>query len=427
MGSSLVFVSGSTRIDLNERTGLFLQAGYYPAVDVRAKTVTESVKVQLRGPISANIQQLDRWFEIARSNDPTMEKIYLEYKVAEGATVWRSRIYDGAVVVSSAISREYHQGRVNVEISFERDSFWEGAETQIPLTNENGTNNTTGLTIYNTNDGVGVAPDVRVNYVGISGANVLGSIPAPPRIEITNTYSSGTARLSDVWIGRSIDDTTNPFQWFIPHEVTTNTTASTEQQISLTELDTNFLKGTKGGHYRIFSKMHYGYQDLRLNVALYFPASVALTPMQKAPEVVQNYGHVVDLGTLQIPPWLPGISDQAPVGLRLGGRRAGGFNQTFFDFFLFPANAFRQLIPRGYGIATDVTLVDDGITETVWTDGWTGGGKTGHYSGYGDWITLVPGKNQKLLFLTKTMTGGYEDEISASIKVFYRPRELMPL
>ena len=148
--------------------------------------------------------------------------------------------------------------------------------------------------------------------------------------------------------------------------------------------------------------------------------------MQKAPEVVQNYAHVVDLGTLQIPPWLPGISDQAPVGLRLGARRAGGFNQTFFDYFLFPANAFRQLTPRGYGIATGVTLADDGITETVWTDGWTGGGKTGHYSGYGDWITLIPGKDQRLLFLFNTMTGGYDDAITATIKVFYRPRRLTP-
>ena len=68
-----------------------------------------------------------------------------------------------------------------------------------------------GLTVYNTNNGTGTAPNKRVNYVGIAGANVAGSIPTPPRIEITNTYSSGTTRLSNFWIGRSIDDTTNPF------------------------------------------------------------------------------------------------------------------------------------------------------------------------------------------------------------------------
>ena len=72
MGCSLVFVSGSTRLDLNERTALFLQDGYFPSVETKSKTVTESVKVQLRGPISANLESLNRLFDRARSEDPAV-------------------------------------------------------------------------------------------------------------------------------------------------------------------------------------------------------------------------------------------------------------------------------------------------------------------------------------------------------------------
>src|SRR5690606_2108645 len=114
---------------------------------------------------------------------------------------------------------------------------------------------------------------------------------------------------------------------------------------------------TNGGHFRVFTKLgSSGYTDLRLNAALYFPASVAITPMQKAPEVVVGGGSVVDLGTLQIPPWLPNLRGQTDIGLRIGGRRAGGFNVAIEDIFLFPATAFRQLIPRGYGFAETIRL-----------------------------------------------------------------------
>jgi hypothetical protein len=421
-------LTGKTDLLLSETNGMILEftPGSAPVEQKEIETIAGLVLLGTRETVQETVRKIEDYFDSAQQaqKDLTLPKIYLE--VDTGGGYVRSEILDGILDTETEYYNRISLDYTPVRIWIKRKNYWEGAEAQIPLTNENGTNNTTGLTVFNTNDMTGTPPTQRVNYVKMTAANLPGSIPAPPRIEITNTYSSGETRLSNVWLGRSIDDAINPFQWFVPHEVTKNTTASTEQQISLTELDTNFLGGTKGGHYRIFTKVQMGYKDLRLNIALYFPASVALTPMQKAPEVVQNSAHVVDLGTLQIPPWLPDISDQAPVGLRLGARRAGGFNQTFFDYFLFPANAFRQLIPRGYGIATGITLADDGITETVWTEGWTGGGKTGHYSGYGDWITLIPGKDQRLLFLFNTMTGGYDDAITATIKVFYRPRRLTP-
>lgn len=415
-------------IDLNDRVECVLLNEFIPNTPTdESGTVTDQCQVQLRGVNGRlTIDKINRMFQLAREKPTGGPAVFLNFAVHGNEVVYRTRVVDGIISIEKGYSMGYKIGRLVITIAFEHLPYWEGPEAQIPLTNENGTANTTGLVVYNTNDMTGTAPTKRVNYVKMAAASVLGSIPTPPRIEITNTYSNGQARLSNIWIGRAIDEAAYPLTWFLDQTMALNQVLDTEAQISLTTLTTAFLNGANGGHYRVFTKMASGYQDLRLNAGLYFPASVALTPMQKAPEVVTGLNGIVDLGTLQIPPWLPNMRGQTEIGLRIGGRRPGGFNVTLYDIFLFPANAFRQLIPRGYGIATGIRLVDDGITDTVWTDGWTPAGKSGHYSGYGELITLVPGKDQRLLFLNNTMTSGVDDAQTMTIKLFYRPRRLMP-
>lgn len=423
-------LTGTQTIALTNGTGAII-TDFKPGKDtLEVKEVDLFADVVLlgsRATIQTAKDNIDAILSHARRAqlDLSLTKIYVEVET-DGTNYLRSEIVDGNLETGSDFFDRVARNHAPVRLWLKRKNYWEGAEAQIPLTNENGTGNTTGLVVYNTNDMTGTAPTKRVNYVKMAAAAVTGSIPTPPRIEITNTYNNGTARISNVWVGLAIDDATYPLTWFLDQTMALNTSNNTETQISLTTLTTAFLNGANGAHYRVFTKNPGSYQDLRLNAALYFPASVALTPMQKAPEVIMWGGGVTDLGTLQIPPWLPNIKNQEEIGLRIGGRRTGGFNITLSDIFLFPAHAFRQLIPRGYGIAYTVRLVDDGITDTVWTDGWSGTPKTGHYSGYGEPIKLTPGKDQRLLFLNNTMTGGIDDAQTMTIKLFYRPRRLTP-
>jgi hypothetical protein len=423
-------LTGTETINLTDRSTAIMtdfKPGKSPVEVKEVELFADVIMIGTRATIQTNKDKIDAILSCARRAqlDLSLTKIYVEVET-DGTNYLRSEIVDGKLETDSNFFDRVARNYAPVRLWLKRKNYWEGAEAQIPLTNENGTDNTAGLAVYNTNDMTGTAPTKRVNYVKMLAASVTGAIPTPPRIEITNTYDNGTARVSNIWMGLSIDDATYPLVWFIDQTMTLNTTASTEQQIKLTSLSTAFLNGANGAHYRVFTKCSSPIQDLRLNAALYFPDTVALTPMQKAPEVVMGYASIIDLGTLQIPPWLPTIKNQAPVGLYIGGRRTGGFNITLSDVFLFPANAFRQLIPRGYGIAYTIRLVDDGITDTVWTDGWGAGGKTGHYSGYGEPIKLTPGKDQRLLFLNNTMTSGIDDAQTMSLKVYYRPRRLTP-
>lgn len=414
-------LTGKTDLILSSTNGIVLEftPGSAPTEQKEVETLAGILLLGSRSTVQDTAQKIEDYFDSARraQKDLTLPKIYIEVDTGSGYV--RSEILDGVLDTETEYFDRVARNHVPARIWIKRKNYWEGAEAQIPLNY----GNLTGAIVHNT-----MAEGEITNYVTIDGTYVGGSIPAQPRIEIKNTYSSESTRISNIWLGRAvIDDPTYPLIGFIPHDVIVNTSSSTEQQVSLTELNTAFLNSTRGGHYRIFIKTQYfQHSGLRLNAGLYYPSTSALTPMQKAPEVVVGNNSIVDLGTLQIPPWLPGETGLSPIGLRLGARCEGGFNETFRDYFIFPATAFRQLIPHGYGIATNVTLADDGITETIWTSGWAEGGKTGHYSGYGDWITLIPGKQQRLMFLFNTMTGSSQDDITAEIKVFYRPRRLTP-
>lgn len=408
-------LTGKTDLVLSETKGIVLEftPGSAPAEQKEVETIAGILLLGTRSTVQETVQKIEDYFDTARraQKDLTLPKIYIEVDTGDGYV--RSEILDGILDTETEYFDRVARNQVPVRIWVKRKNYWEGAEVQIPLN----TGNLTGATVHNTMADLGI-----VNYVGIDGADVEGSIPAQPRIEIKNTYNA-SARISNVWLGRAvIDNPTYPLVGFITHNVNKTYSGSNETQVSLTELNTNFLNSTRGGHYRIFVKTQYQHHSgLRLNAGIYFPSTVALTPMQKAPEVVTGNNSIVDLGTLQIPPWLPGETGLSPVGLRLGARCEGGFTETFRNYFIFPANAFRQLIPRGYGLPYESILYDDGIKERTYTSG-----KVGHYSGYGDWITLIPGKPQRLMFLFNTMTGGNQDEITASIKVYYRPRRLTP-
>jgi len=356
--ASLVFVSGSSRIDLNERIGLFLLAGYYPAVDVQAKTITESVKVQLRGPISANIQQLNRWFERARSDDPAQEKVYLEYKVADGETAWRSRIYDGAVVVGNALSREYPRGRVNVEISFERDPFWEGPETVLPIGN---LNSSAPARVFNANDGDGQAPNKRINSAYVTGNMILGDLPTPVKLTIENLY---TEDLGHLWIGMN---NTRP-NWYsgwmleaesaigitpVPSEVASGgaiaqgqLTYGSAQPILRWAVTDALVSAMRGQRLRMLLRAFYTGAYPNFKYKLRIVSGVSMLWETDWVRESQLYAlRWLDMFEFRMPPWLEGQENLSGLTLELWATptNAGTWTWAFDDVMLFSEDGFVNL------------------------------------------------------------------------------------
>jgi hypothetical protein len=431
MGSNLTFVSGSTRIDLNDRIVFFLQSGYYPTIDVKAKTVTESVKVQLRGSISANIQHLNQWFELARSDDPAQEKVYLEYKVADSETAWRSRVYDGAVTLGKSVSTEYKRGRVNVEIAFERDPFWEGPETALPIGN---LNSSSPARVYNANDGTGTEPNKRINSAYVTANLILGDLPTPVKLTIDNLY---TSNLGHLWIGMNKTRPNWNSGWMLEAEsaigitpvTTTDASGGAFAQGQLTygtsspilrwPVTDALVSAMRGQRLRMLLRAYFTGSYSSFKYKLRIVSGVTLIWESDWVRESEAYSRSwLDLFEFRMPPWLEGKDNLSGLILELWATpiKAGTWTWAFDDVMLFAEDGFVNLdtsvVPGG-------KLIIDG--DTGWSEDTTGK-KSGLKKMIGS-LMLTPKAFHLFYFaMHRTIMDSAPTDFLLGISGSYRPR-----
>jgi hypothetical protein len=205
------------------------KGGYSPRVAPDDEpTVEETLVARLTaGSAAGNLEELREVRRLLlqarrRQGNRTLPKVYVFFKQSASADQYRSEIVDGSAEFdASALDWEYWtQDTQYAEINWTRGNWWEGPEVQIPLTNLNGTANTSGLTVYNVNDLVGTAPTKRVNYVALAGTAIAGELDGLTRIEVKNTYSSNL--LYHVWVGHNYTDPAN-LVWFYDANSATHT------------------------------------------------------------------------------------------------------------------------------------------------------------------------------------------------------------
>lgn len=356
MATNLTLVSGTTRIDLNDRISYFLQAGYYPEVELNEERVTETVKVQLRGDIPAQVQSVNRLFERARSQDPAIEKVWLEYQVQEGETAWRSRIYNGAVTPTSGLAREFSRGRVNVEIAFERDPFWEGPETTLPIGNVNNGK------VFNCNDGSGTAPNMMVNSASVAAGLILGDLPTPVRLEIVNDY---TKNLGALWIGLNKTRADWNESWSLEAEAAIGITpvsatgasggAIAQGQMTFGdsplpilrwEIPDTIINKLRGHRVRMLLRPYYtgAYSNFKYKLKM-VAGSLTVYETDWIRESAFYAQHWLDLFDFPMPPWLEGETDLAGLVLELWAAPTitGTWTWAFDDVMLFAQDGFVNL------------------------------------------------------------------------------------
>ena len=428
MGCSMIFVSGSTRLDLNERIGLFLQDGYYPSVETKNKTVTESVKVQLRGSISANLESLNRLFDRARSKDPAVEKVYLEYTPNAGETAWRSRIYDGAVSVGRGVSRELKNGRVNVEIAFERDPFWEGPETALPIGNANSGK------VFNCNDGSGTAPNKRINSAYVTANMILGDLPTPVKLTIENLY---TENLGHLWIGLNKTRPNWNTGWMLEAESAIGVTPvsmagasggaivqgtlafGSAQPILRWAISEQLVSMMKGQRLRMLLRPHFSgaYSEFKYKLRIV----EGVTPVWETDWALetQDYArHWLDMFDFRMPPWLEGEANLAGLTLELWAtpNRAGTWTWAFDDVMLFAQDGF---------VSLDTSTVPGGKVIIDGNHGWSEdatGKKTGLRKMVGE-LMLTPMQFHLFYFaMHTTIMNSAPIDFTVQVSGTYRPR-----
>lgn len=376
MASSLSFVSGTTRIDLNDRVGFFMERGFVPSVDVtQDNTVVETVQVQFRGAVSANLNRLNRLFEIARRMNPAEDTVFVEYKVAEGEDAWRSKIRDGKVEAGPKLANEYKKGRVNLEITFERDPFWEGPEMPLPIGNANGGK------VYNCNDGVGSVPNKRINSAYITTNMIEGDLPAPAKIEIKNLYD---VNLGWVWIGMNKTRPNWLSGWSLEAESAIGITPVTmagasggaiakgqlafgySEAILKWAIPESLVSMIRGQNLRLLLRPHFtgAYQNFkyRLRILRYTTVVYETDWIRESEKYAR---HWLDLFDIRMPPWLEGETGLDGLTLEIWAtpNRDGTWTWAFDDLMMFADDSFVEAFTD---VPENGKLVIDG--ETGWAE-----------------------------------------------------------
>lgn len=191
--------------------GYKLLDGFFPETpDDDADTVSDQFTILIQGSSATDLRDkigaISLMIEHARRHKDDAAAAWLFFSVDNTDTEGMTKITNGMVLYDKTLDANWRRNKVRLTVVIEHKPWWDSHnEVAIPLTNGNGTNITTGLTIYNHDDG-GVSP-AHDNWVLINAADVVGDMPGRTRLEVTNTYASN--RLYTLWVGQNWTDPDN--------------------------------------------------------------------------------------------------------------------------------------------------------------------------------------------------------------------------
>jgi len=404
------------------------------------ETVTLAVVASAFSTVQTALRGLETLLQQAlhRQNTGKGAQVWVEYRAADSGDVYRSELLYGRLDPDSETGSEawIATGALRCMVIWQRRFYWEGARTELALDNTStGSKTTGGITVYN-HDDAGSGHD---NYVDIAAGDVGGVLPTPLELSFYNSYNSAT-RTWQVHVANNVFASPTTFTHILEAEdcnyvagsaaATANADSSggyyqvatwggdTETLALRWDLSAAFLATAKGNRFRVLGRVVGASTGLRACIK----TLLSVTTIAETPEVAVSTG-LIDFGIVQLPPYLTGETDLYALTLSMYGRLTGGATLTL-DYLQFtPLDSYRVLVPRGYGAAYMTTIVDNGITGSLYVD-WAGSGKTGHYIAHGSPVMLHPSVAQRLYFLCTNSSSGTDIMRTHTVRAYYRPRLL---
>jgi len=442
----LAITDGSTTISLVS-DGIYL-VDFVPRYEAGAVRITDSIDLRITATNQQNllntIRNIESILELSRSYHDNYQgkKAYLLYKPEDNATLVRSPIYNGRIVLGSGATH-YKLTNLNLDANLiiERAPYWEYYDLiTLTLSNPNGTGSG-GINVFNCNDGSGTVPNKRYNYVQIDASNVTGNLPAPAVITVINGYDD-SARLNEIYISHNVFSNPSSFQHTLEGERASyggsnvsgsgysggyyrniTWTGDAQALIAYWQLPSNVITYGGGRWFKVFAALaSTPASGTYIQSKITFPSGTPLTVIQEDQEILLPNSKFVEIGTFQLPPWLIEQSNLYNLDLVLHGRKTGG-GQIAIDFLYFmPAEGFALWKPRGYGLAYPTSLTVDYIENQAYVEGYSPGGKAAIYMLFGKPVLLVPGKTQRLYFHQIGNTGDVNINRKIIVTMSYRPR-----
>lgn len=183
---------GTTTVNLNDGTAVWTTAYELATAQEGGTDATDNLKLLVFGATYAAVQStlrsMERLLAAAQRRQVARvgARVYLTAQLDGDAAAWRSEIYAGQLL-TAGLADELRKSKIECALLIRRAPFWEGAETELALSGPSQAAATGGITIYNY--------DVSAtygNWVQVADTQVLGAIPAPIRLRLTN--NSGSAQ-----------------------------------------------------------------------------------------------------------------------------------------------------------------------------------------------------------------------------------------
>lgn len=441
MASTLTITDGTTTVALSDASA-GLQAYAPRGARASDESVEEEAVVNFLSKATGQtrINQVNKIFARARMRATTSvgPRCFVQFAYEGEGTTWRSEITDGAIDVGDeTLGVDPAANNLFATIRWTRAPYWEGAVTQLPISNQSASNNTGGLTINNHS----VSGSASA-YLAVSGANIAGDVPSPVRLELTNTTGSALAYLmygllngSQSWNYNACLQAEACTGSFGQGGGGTNTASGTSS--NGTYLALSAIAGSANNYIKWqVANSTLGLCDGKPVVPiLRFDGAAPTLEYIRAyiGGLYTEYIQTVSTRKYAVLPPLPypprslnGANNYAPHDLYLYFWNPGGVNDAMKPdhLTLIPAgDGWREInsLEGNNNIANGDTLIDDGIEQLTYS--LTGGNRLTTYSAAGKWPLLIPGVDASLYtFCAENGVGNANPSFSWTAKLYYRPR-----
>lgn len=434
MAHALSITDGTTTFSLSTTNCMLEQ--YTPADPQKGEmTVTESVDLLFYAASVAAmrtaIDSLQKLLESARRRQAwgVGPVVYLLYQPDGDATAWRSAIVDARLEYSENTLRAWGQAKMPATLIVEHTAARDGDLTQIPLTNGNGSNNTSGLTVNSHLTGS------AFNYVQIAGASVGGNLPAPVQLEMTNNTGGSVNYYEVLLAANAFSDPANLTHLLQAESVvvsgygtvqsdascsggqytTFTMTGSNAQQYTLSQA---FMQKAQGYDFHLLARFRTVNARAFVRPSIYDATGAYALWTGDEVELPLISPALADLGVIPLPPG--GYSSAwGAMRLRLDWRADTTVTVDTDWLGFWPASTFRCL--RGPAtVGSTGILVDDAIEGRAYVR--TSGIEQLGITPRGMPLLLYPGMAQRIYFAWSLFDWTAPIAQTFSVKAWYRPR-----
>lgn len=408
-----------------------------------SKPITDTIELQASGAsttaMQTTLETLEQMLLKVRLRRKTNRgpRIYLQIQPISDATLWQSEILAWSLPPSQGALAYWINAKMEVRLIVERRPYWESATlTELNIKSQNNaTAGTGGRPVHNRKDGIGG------NYVEIASSQIDGSLPAPVKVQLTNTSGSFQNYRNIHLATNSQSDPVN-FTHFIDCE----TLASGSAGSSVTSGSANAggyatvtFTGAATLKWTLSSTLLAKSAGRSFRLLARFVGYSTAAPIYAEPRIMDDGGladippigdkvtlpvlaaspyALVDLGSLFLPPggyntiWAPQL-----LALKL----YSSISQTVaIDYIqLTPTESYRKLVQTGQQIANNDSIVDDGIERQTYA--LEGGLASPFYAPQGEPLMIFPGQTNRIYILHDT---GMSSPLTNtfSVRLWYRPR-----